>query len=354
MGLTASEMLDNMLENIDDRWQKTVGYPMYDILAAFAISLADESEQVEETRLLLDPDNLSGDDLVKFVRQRRGIIAREATHATATLTLTGSGDISRGDLFETAGGIQFESNDDVSIVSRGDIAVTCNAAGSIGNVNAGEITRMPVTITGIISCTNTEPATGGYDRESDADLLDRYYQSLREPAVSGNAAHYKQWAMEVSGVGTARVYPLSKGANTVEVMVLDVAGLPADNALIKAVQDYIDPNSSGNGSGVAPIGAHCYVTAPAKTTIDVSVTITALKDFDKETIQASVEEQLSVYLSEICLKQNYVSYGKVYAYIGAADGIEDFSDLKLNGTAGNVAVPDKSVAVLGKVTITYV
>lgn len=153
--------------------------------------------------------------------------------------------------------------------------------------------------------------------------------------------------------GVRQVYPLSKGANTVEVMVLDAAGLPADSALIEEVQNYIDPGSSGNGSGVAPIGAHCYITAPTKKTIDVSVTVSALPDFDKDTIQASVEEQLSVYLSEICLKQDYVSYGKVYAYIGVADGIKDFSDLKLNGTTGNVSVPDKSVAVLGKVTITY-
>lgn len=342
-----------MLENIDDKWQKTTGYPMHDILAAFSVCLADEAEQLEEAKTLLDPGNLSGDDLVKFVYQRRGIIAREATHATATLTLTGTGDVSRGELFETASGIQFEADNDTSIVSSGNITVTCNTAGSIGNVDAGEITRMPVTIVGIVSCTNTDAAVGGYDRESDADLLDRYYQSLREPAVSGNAAHYKQWAMEVSGVGAAKVYPLSKGANTVEVMVLDAAGMPATSTLIKSVQDYIDPDSAGNGSGVAPIGAHCYVTAPTKTAIDVSVTITALPDFDHDTIQESVEEQLSVYFSEICLKQNYVSYGKVYAYLGVADGIEDFSDLKLNGTTGNVSVPDKSVAVLGKVEIIY-
>lgn len=353
MSLTATEYLEKMLEQVDDKWQKTIGYPMHDILAAFSVSLADEEECLEEVQNLLDPGNLSGDDLAKFVYQRRGIIAKEATHATATLTLTGTGNISRGDLFETAGGLQFEADADMSIISNGKITATCNTAGSIGNVDAGEITQMPVTIVGIVSCTNQEPSTGGYDRESDADLLDRYYQSLREPAVSGNIAHYKQWAMEVPGVGAAKVYPLSKGANTVEVMVLDAAGLPADSTLIEEVQSYIDPGSSGNGSGVAPIGAHCYITAPTKKTIDVSVTVSALPDFDKDTIQASVEEQLSVYLSEICLKQDYVSYGKVYAYIGVADGIKDFSDLKLNGTTGNVPVPDKSVAVLGKVTITY-
>lgn len=351
--MTADELLEAMLENVDDSYQKSVGYPLYDILSAFALSLADTGVQLEQAQESLDPGNLSGDDLVKYVYQRRGIVAKTATCATAALDITGTGEIERGDLFETDGGLQYEADSDISIVSSGTITVTCVTAGSVGNVGSGTITHMPVTIAGIVSCTNPDPATGGYDQESDADLLDRYYLSLREPAMSGNAAHYKQWALEVSGVGAVQVYPLAQGANTVEVMILDAAGLPADSALIAATQAYIDPDHAGTGAGAAPIGAHCYVSTPATLTVNVSVTVTALTDFDHDTIQASIEEQISVYLSEICLKQDYVSYGKMYAYIASADGVEDFSDLKLNGTAGNVSIPDKSVAVLGEVTITY-
>ena len=70
MSLTATEYLEKMLEQVDDKWQKTIGYPMYDILAAFSVSLADEEECLEEVQNLLDPGNLSGDERQLTLQQR--------------------------------------------------------------------------------------------------------------------------------------------------------------------------------------------------------------------------------------------------------------------------------------------
>ena len=46
-----------------------------------------------------------------------------------------------------------------------------------------------------------------------------------------------------------------QGVNTVDVVIADNAGQPASPALVKSVQDYIDPDSEGAGRGQAPIGA---------------------------------------------------------------------------------------------------
>lgn len=350
----AQELLTAMLESMDDSYQKTIGYPSYDILAAFALSLADTNELLQEAVASLDPENLSGDALAKYVYQRRGIQVREATCASAVLQVTGTGTVSRGVVFETEGGLQFEADEDTDIYESGTVAVTCVTAGSSGNVGAEAITHMPVTITGIVSCTNPESATGGYDRESDADLLDRFYESLRDPGVSGNIAHYKQWAREVAGVGLVRVYPLARGANTVEVLVLDEANHPADEALLAAVQAYIDPNSAGTGEGAAPIGAHCYVIAPDTLLLNISVNIILSETGVESVVQESIEEQVSVYLADICMIKGTVSYGKICAAVALADGVEDFSELTINGVMTSIDIPEKTAPVLGEVSINYV
>ncbi|MDO5785360.1 MAG: baseplate J/gp47 family protein [Eubacteriales bacterium] len=353
--MIADDLLQEMLGNISDNYQKTIGYPMYDILSAFALSLADTNAQLDRAIAALDPANLSGDDLTRYIYQRRGLVRRAATYATATLEVTGTGTIADGDLFETDGGVQFAAVTDAVIVDSGTIDVMCTTAGSIGNVAANTITKMPITITGIATCTNPEAATDGYDPESDAELLDRFYLSLSEPVMSGNRAHYRQWALEVSGVGDARVYSLARGPNTVDVMIINSVGRAADDALIARVQDYIDPSSLGLGEGKAPIGAHCYVCTAEELQINVAVTVTAGADANRTMIEESMRENLEMYLTkDILMKRDVVSYGKCYAYCAAADGIIDVADdLTLNGGRSSVVIPDRTIAVLGEVTITY-
>ena len=118
---------------------------------------------------------------------------------------------------------------------------------------------MPVAVQGIASCDNPEPIGGGYAEESDSEYCARYLVVLRTPATSGNIYHYAQWALEVAGVGHVKVFPRVQGVNTVDVVIADNAGQPASPALVKSVQDYIDPDSEGAGRGQAPIGAQCLL-----------------------------------------------------------------------------------------------
>lgn len=353
--MIADELLQEMLGNISDDYQKTIGYPMYDILSAFALSLADTNAQLDRAIAALDPANLSGDDLTRYIYQRRGLIRRAATYATATLEVTGTGTIAEGDLFETDGGIQFAAATDMVIVDSGTVDVVCTTVGSVGNVAANTITKMPVTITGIATCTNPEAAADGYDQESDAELLDRFYLSLSEPVMSGNRAHYRQWALEVSGVGDAKVYPLARGPNTVDVMIINSLGRRADDELIARVQEYIDPGSLGLGEGKAPIGAYCYVCTADELPIDIAVTVTADDNTSHDVIEASIQENLEMYLTtDVLMKRSIVSYGKCYAYCAAADGVVDIADdLTLNGGRSSIIIPERTIAVLGEVTITY-
>ena len=66
---------------------------------------------------------------------------------------------------------------------------------------------IPYNASGITAVQNITDFTGGYDAESDADLLERYLEKVSRPNVSGNKYHYIEWAKEVSGVGDVKVIP---------------------------------------------------------------------------------------------------------------------------------------------------
>ena len=102
-----SETLETMLEAMPDSYQKTVGFPTYDLLAAAAIPMEELEAQLQETAAKLDPANLTGEELERYVKSRSGLVRNPPTCASGILQVTGNGTVNEGDLFESAGGIQF-------------------------------------------------------------------------------------------------------------------------------------------------------------------------------------------------------------------------------------------------------
>ena len=92
-----------MLDDIPNNYQKTIGFPTYDLTHAFAIGAAELEAAIAEEARKLDVDNLTGDDLTRFVQQYRNIVRRAATYAQGVLTVTGNGTVPEGALFEDCG-----------------------------------------------------------------------------------------------------------------------------------------------------------------------------------------------------------------------------------------------------------
>lgn len=345
-------MHQELLKQISDDYQKTEGFPTYDILRALAFGLLKIQEYAEEVDRKQDVDNLTGTDLERFISQRKGVSRKKATYATAVLTVkTGSGTITKGDLFSTSGGVRFAADSTVEVAEGDSFNVTAIAPGANGNVAGNTITEMPVTIAGISAVYNAEGSKDGYDAEDDDSLRERYYTALREPATSGNVYHYRQWALEVSGVGGSQVFPLWNGDNTVQVVIIDSDGLVPSADLVKEVQTYIDPDSSGKGTGQAPIGAYCTVTAATALSIAVSATLTIRANTTLEVVKGLVESGLKAYLKSVAFKSKTISVGKIGDIILNTDGVEDYDALTINGATTKITVPDKYVGVLGEVTL---
>lgn len=350
---SASDILSGLLAGMPDSYQKTIGFPTYDLLAAVSLRMEGTDEQVEEAKRQLDPANLSGDALDRYIFPRSGIDRRQATFASGVIHVTGTGTVQEGDLFESGGGVQFYAVETVSITGEGDVRVTCRQDGAAGNLPAHSVTQMPVTLQGISVCDNPEPTAGGYDEESDADYYDRYLIKIRTPPTSGNVYHYLSWALEVAGVGHAKVFPLGHGANTVDVVIIDSSGQPAGAALVSEVQQYIDPEGAGEGRGQAPIGAHCYVEAAAGKELAVSVKVSKWNTAAEADVTAAVTEAVRQYLAGIAMQQEFVSYAQIGAAILSAEGVQDFENLTVNGGTANIPVGERETAVLGEVSVAY-
>ncbi len=340
-----------MLSDIPDSYQKTVGFPTYDITKAAAIVLQSLTDGLDSAKEGLDVDNLSGDTLTKFVKQRKGVYRKAATYAAGTVSVTGTGTVSEGDLFESVGGMQYAATETVAVADNGTILVQATTAGNAGNVAAGAVTMMPITIGGISGCTNPQPMAGGYDAESDDSLRERYYEALQRPPTSGNRYHYKAWAKEISGVGDAKVFPLAQGANTVDVVIIDTDGKPAGATLVQLVQDYIDPNREGIGAGTAPIGAYCYVSAATAKVITATVTVTLAAGYSLENAKANIVAGMTAYLRSIAFTQDYVSAGKLASAVDSSTGVADYSNFTVDGGTENIHLTAREVAVLGEVTV---
>jgi uncharacterized phage protein gp47/JayE len=340
-----------LLANVSNEYDKSVGSFIYDSLASVAIEMAKTDVTIDVVKDMLSIEKLSGSELAQRIRERTGIIRRVATSAIGTVTLTGSGTINTGDLFETPGGIQFQSTETKVIAVSGIVTIQSFIAGASGVVPAGAITLFPVTLAGFTAVTNANPTQDGFEAESDADLLQRYYDRVQTPATSGNKSHYLNWAKEVNGVGLAKVFPLWAGNNTVKIVIIDLNRQPASAELVASTQEYIDPDVAGLGEGAAGIGAFVTVVSATGLVIDVSVTIVLSAGYTALQADANITANLTQYLKDIAFVESIVSYAKVGASILASEGVEDYANLIVNSGTANVPITDEKVAVIGSVTV---
>ncbi len=280
-----------------------------------------------------------------------GISRKPANKSTGTLELTGTAgtEVPQGSIFysDTA---QFESVAPVTLTSGTvDVNIICTVEGVGGNVPSGAINQTD--ITGVSSVTNPNPLTNGAEEETDVAFKSRILAKIRTPATSGNKHHYRNWALEVSGVGAARVVPLHAGAGTVKVLILNSQMDIAGSELVDAVKDYIGPDQ--NGEGKAPIGATLTVESGVAKTINVSVDVD-IEGYSLSEVQDEIESNLISHFKEISFNNNYqgVSYARISDLIFNSKGVKDFQNLKINNGVVNIPLNTEEFPKLGTLGVT--
>jgi len=342
--LTDSERLNSMLENIDDKYNKTEGSFFYDAEMPVAIEL-NKADAKADT--ILDKgfvDTATGSDLERKVAQQ-GIYRKQATKSSGLVTIGGSvgalikiGDKVASDTLS----FKFTENNVIPISGIIDVNVECEQFGSTGNVPISAIKYFPTTLSGLTTVTNTLAFDNGYNAETDDSLRQRYYLKVQTPGTSGNKYHYLNWAKEITGVGDARVIPLWDGNGTVKVVIINSNKVGASTELINEVIAHIEENK--------PIGATVTVISAIEVSIDTYATLVIDTDnYTTEQAQTNIINNITKYLASIAFVEDYVSYAKTGNEIINADGVEDYSGLQINGGITNIAIGNEEVAVIGGV-----
>lgn len=347
---TLDDLHSLMLANIDNEYRKRQGYPTYDLTRGFAYGVKASWDLAYNTALKLDVENLEGSELDLFISERTGLDRKRATKSKGEITIVnGNGSILKGDLFATEQGVQFVATESKEVHSGDTVNIESVVGGSNMNVGVNEITEMPITIQGIYKVTNNAPLTGGYDTETDADYRERYYTKLRTPVNGVNANQYVLWAESVAGVGKARCIPIWNGINTVKVVLIGNDLKPASDDLVQRVQQYIDPNQNGDGSGVATIGA--VTTVVKAVTKNVNIDIYGLKVAGNlETTKEAIKTNLDRYIKTSVFNRDYISLAKIGLVIAETKNVDDYREIRLNNSHDSLTLNKNECGVLNEVT----
>ncbi|MCM3784307.1 baseplate J/gp47 family protein [Neobacillus mesonae] len=355
---TAAALLQEMLDDSPSDIDKRQGSVTFDLISPASIKMMEMYVELNNvlTFGFAGPDQPS--EYLDLRAREFGLTRKPAIKATVTLTFTGPAAtvIPAGTVVSTGGDapIYFETDADVTVSASGTVSTqaTAQEPGAAGNVSIGAINTMVGDLVGIVTVTNADNATGGVDTESNADLLARYLDRAQRPATSGNVNQYRQWALEVSGVSDAKVYPVWNGGGTVKVVLLGDQKTSPEPSVITAVQDYIDPTQDGSGQGEAPVGAICTVVGATEVPINVSVDVDITDDATIEDVQAQIETGVAAYLRTLAFVDPMVRYTRIANVILDIPSVIDYTDMTVNGGTGNIVIANGEVAVLGAVTVT--
>lgn len=357
---TRAEILKRLVSYFDDSKGTDVsaveGTFSFDTLSANA---KEFEKAYAEMDLMMDaffPQTSWGKYLDYLADELAGMSRRAATQAKVTLTLSGTAGaiVVKGTIFCTQDNTNFITDSTVIIGDDGTVeaAATAQDSGSGGNVAAGTITKIPVTVYGVSSVTNAAAAHDGYEEETDDALRDRLLLAIRYPATSGNVYHYINWAEAVSGVGSVKIIPLWNGNGTVKIIVVDSNKDVPSDTLLQNVKSYIDEN--------APIGATVTVAAPTIQKIDIALKVTqgtgdtdaiskVVTDYFKDTVFTNNYDE-GTYTSSVTL--SYAQIGRIILDNSSSTGVKDYESLTIGGGTSNITIAVDIMPVVGTVTLT--
>ena len=340
-----SGIQSDMLNEMPSTYSKVKGNWLWEMFKAFSIKVYELLQLLTDTADKLNVENLEGDELDAYVRQWTDLSRKTAQRASGYIEVRGNGTIYSGTIVSN-GVCQYEVLADEEINGTAIVPVVAVSPGEDYNTDKNTVTVMVTSNANVESITNPEPIEGGADEETDDALRERYYMRLQMPATSGNKAHYILWALECKGVGGAKATRDTVINNKVNLYICDDNGGTAESGTIKAVQEYIDPNKNGDGSGVAPIGAICEVFGAVVKAIDISGNIEPDNTLDISDVKENIRYSIGRYLSRINFKKTELSYAKLLNIALGCDGVSDIVNFTVNGGYTNINCNETEIFTL--------
>lgn len=228
----------------------------------------------------------------------------------------------------------------------------CETVGTEGNKHFGELSSIEY-IDKDLEGSLVELLIPAEDEEDTEALRERYLNSFDSNPFGGNKQDYKEKTNALDGVGGTVVIPVWNGGGTVKLIIIDSNYNKASDVLVARVQEEIDPDPQGTGSGIAPIGHTVTVTTVEELVVNVKVRLTLNEGYTWSQIQKQAEDALEAYFLEMRkVWENgslVVRISQIENRLLNLDGVLDVADTTLNNVSGNLVVETEQLPILGEV-----
>lgn len=348
--ITYDVILARMLSRIPSTMDKREGSVIYDALAPAAAEL--QIMYIELDNILNETfgDTAPRAYLIRRAAER-GITPYPASAAVIqAVSVPSTVEIPIGNRFSIGDYNYFVTEK----VSAGVYKMECETAGTDGNDISGAVIPIDY-VDGLESITATALLIPGEDEEDTEDFRKRYLSSTEAKAYGGNRTDYIEKTNSISGVGSTKVTRAWNGGGTVKLTILDAQYGKASNDLIARVQNIIDPDSSGDGLGVAPIDHQVTVDTVTEVTINIETSITFAEGYTFDSQKQLIKDAINDYLYE--LRKEWadndtltVRISKIDNKILSVTGVIDVTGTELNGEASNAELTEFQIPKLGTVT----
>ena len=149
------DILTELQETSSSPASKIEGTFENDVLVTNSIEFGKMEVELEQMYKAAFAETSWGEYLT-MIAAEFGVDRKIASKATGTVTVTGTGMVSKGSRFSTSAGNVFVTTKEADIKGSGDIPVEASFDGADGNVAAGTIVNIPISIPGILSVTNAK------------------------------------------------------------------------------------------------------------------------------------------------------------------------------------------------------
>jgi len=290
-----------------------------------------------------------------------GIARNPATKAELEIDIVfaAAGTAPAGTVYQRTDSKEYILQADVTATAAGTEtgSVIASDLGEASNMANGDVLSLQSSIANVdgdaaVSSTLVE----GEDAETDSSYRQRIVSRIQERPSGGTVADYEAFALSVSGVSRAWVFPGYRGEGTVDVSFLELDGeveVIPDSAKVAEVQEAIDAEK--------PVTADSNVFAPIDNPVDFTISLKP----NTAAVRAAVESELGdLFIREAEVKGAYKAVGESFTgkiplsrineAISLADGEEDHVITSPSACpSGGDPVPETNGGILTLGTVTF-
>lgn len=352
---TFENIMADMLEEVEgEDIDKSEGSLVWNAVSKMAVQLEEAYEAIADTYDNLMVDTMDLDHLVMFGAEI-GIPIIEAK--PATFMLQTNCEFEEGEVFE-------HTEQDLSYT----IIEVLDAENFIYKVESDDPGTEPNRYLGEVEPEEfkeefetgelIELLTAGTDEEEEETYRERLMSAWETRGFAGNRAYYVEEIGKMDGVGAVKAERATDQQNTVKLTILNAQYEAPSQTLINSIQELVDPtDASGEGDGIAPVGARVTVTGASEIEVTIQGTLILEDEIDLEDIESNLNAAVDDYFIELAEKWQStdgqtVRRAKIESKIVEVGGVADVISITLNGAGSNVNTTGYQIAKRGTTTWT--